>query len=245
MARETFQRHLDELRRALAQMGDMVDRAIDRSTQALQERDLALARLVIADDRQINEQRFAIEERSVLLIATQAPMASDLRVLASGLNIITDLERMADHAAGNAKITLMLAGEPAIQAGVDFRRMAEVTRAMLRGSLAAFMARDVPAAEAIAHRDDEVDALYDQTYRILLTYMLADPTSVDQATRLLWAAHNLERIGDRVTNICERVLFLVTGKMVELTGTDRRMAAETLRPAFVPASGPNGWHAPA
>jgi phosphate transport system protein len=143
-------------------------------------------------------------------------MASDLRVLAAVLNIITDLERMGDHAAGIAKITLMIGNEPPLKPLIDIPRMADIASEMLRGSLSAFVARDVAEAQRIAARDDEVDQLYEQVYRELLTFMMADPSTIDRATHLLWAAHNLERIADRVTNICERVLFLTTGRMVEI-----------------------------
>lgn len=226
MPRETFQRQLRETQDAVLVLGSMVDQAIDRSVQALRARDLVLARQVIQDDKRINQQRFAIEEQCLLLIATQAPMASDLRVLAAVLSIITDLERMADHAAGTAKITILIGDEPPLKPLIDIPRMAEVAREMLEASLQAFVERDLAAAHRTAARDDEVDQLYDQVYRELLTFMMADPGTINRATHLLWVAHNLERIADRVTNICERVLFLVTGKMVEIqTGSDRELAA--------------------
>jgi phosphate transport system protein len=153
-------------------------------------------------------------------------MASDLRVLAAALSIITDLERMADHAAGIAKITILIGDEPPLKPLIDIPRMAVVAREMLGASLQAFVDKDMEAATRVAARDDEVDQLYDQVYRELLTFMMADPGTINRATHLLWVAHNLERIADRVTNICERVLFLVTGKMVEIqTGSDRAIAA--------------------
>ncbi len=226
MPRETFQRQLRDTQDAVLALGSMVDQAIDRAVQALRARDLVLARQVIQDDRRINEQRFAIEDQCLLLIATQAPMASDLRGLAAVLSIITDLERMADHAAGIAKITILIGDEPPLKPLIDIPRMAEVAREMLTTSLQAFVDRDIEAAHRTAVRDDEVDQLYDQVYRELLTFMMADPGTINRATHLLWVAHNLERVADRVTNICERVLFLVTGKMVEIqSGSDREIAA--------------------
>jgi phosphate transport system protein len=232
MPRESFDRQLREMQDAVLAMGSMVDKAIDRAIQALRTRDLALARQIVQDDAQINQQRFNIEDRCILLIATQAPIAGDLRTLASTLNIITDLERMADHAAGIAKITLLIGDEPPLKPLIDVPRMAEVSREMLAASLQAFVNRDKAAAYAIAARDDEVDQLYDQVYRELLTFMMADPSTINRATHLLWVAHNLERIADRVTNICERVLYLVTGKMVEIqTGADRIIAADAQRAA--------------
>jgi phosphate transport system protein len=226
MPRETFQRQLRDTQDAVLALGSMVDQAMDRAIQALRARDLALARQVIREDQRINQQRFAIEEQCLLLIATQAPMASDLRVLAAVLSIITDLERMADHAAGIAKITILIGDEPPLKPLIDVPRMAVVAREMLGASLQAFVDKDMEAATRTAARDDEVDQLYHQVYRELLTFMMADPGTINRATHLLWVAHNLERIADRVTNICERVLFLVTGKMVEIqTGSDRAIAA--------------------
>jgi phosphate transport system protein len=225
MTRETFQRQLREMQDSVLALGSMVDNAISRAIQAMRTRDLGLAQQVIDQDKAINQQRFDIEERCLILIATQAPMATDLRLLAAALSIITDLERMADHAAGIAKITLMIGDEPPLKPLIDIPRMADVARAMLWASLDAFVNRDMPAARAIALRDDEVDELYNQVYRELLTFMMADPGTINRATRLLWVAHNLERIADRVTNICERVMFLVTGKMVEVpSGADRELA---------------------
>lgn len=225
MTRETFQRQLRETQDAVLAMGSMVDKAIERSIQALRTRDMAMAHHIIEDDHKINQQRFDIEERCLILIATQAPMASDLRTLAAALSIIIDLERMADHAAGIAKIAIMIGDEPPLKPLIDVPRMAEISREMLQASLDAFINRDMAAAEAVALRDDEVDELYNQVYRELLTFMMADPGTINRATRLLWVAHNLERIADRVTNICERVIFLVTGKLVEIPGgADREIA---------------------
>jgi phosphate transport system protein len=226
MTRETFQRQLLETQDAVLVMGSMVDSAIDRAVQALRTRDLALARQVIQDDQKVNRQRFEIEEQCLLLIATQAPMASDLRILAAAINIITDLERMADHAAGIAKITLMIGNDPPLKPLIDIPRMAVVSREMLQASLRAFVERDMTAAQKIAERDDEVDELYNQVYRELLIFMMADPGTIDRATHLLWVAHNLERIADRVTNICERVAFLVTGRMVETPSSSSSLQSD-------------------
>jgi phosphate transport system protein len=197
-------------------MSSMVDAAIDRAITSLRTRDSKLARQVIGDDEKINQQRFGIEEECLLLIATQQPIASDLRIIAAVLNIITDLERMGDHAEGIAKITIMIGDEPPLKPLVDIPRMAEICRSMLRRSMDAFMNRDEKSAIEIAKEDDQVDQLYDQVYRELLTFMMADPGTINRATHLLWVAHNLERIADRVTNICERVVFLTTGRMDEI-----------------------------
>ena len=173
------------------------------------------ARQIVVGDMAINRQRWGTEERALLIIATQGPIAGDLRVVAATLHIVTDLERMADHAAGIAKIAIEIADEPLLKPLVDLPRMGDLARGMLNDSISAFIDDDAVAARTIAARDDGVDQLYDQIYRELLTYMLADPGTINRATRLLWAAHNLERIADRVTNICERVVFAVTGEMEE------------------------------
>lgn len=227
MARETFQRSLSELQDSVLAMGGMVAQAVERSTTALKTRDQRLAGEVISGDQAINEERFRIEEQCLLLIATQAPMASDLRKLAAALNIVTDLERMGDHAAGNARIAIMIGDEPPLKPLIDIPRMADVCNEMLHAALDAFVAADSASAYRVAYRDDEVDQLYDQVYRELLTFMMADPGTINRATHLLWAAHNLERIADRVTNICERVVFLATGRMSEIKGQAARAYENT------------------
>ncbi|MGA9048071.1 MAG: phosphate signaling complex protein PhoU [Dehalococcoidia bacterium] len=216
MARETYQRNLREIQDEVLVMGSMVEKALDRSMQALRNRDLELAREVVADDVNVDKKRFEIEEKALDLIATQAPMASDLRILLATLSIVTDLERMADHAAGNAKIAIMVGNEPPLKPLIDLPRMNEKTINMLHRSLDAFINHDAESARKIVGEDDEIDNLYDQVFRELLTFMMEDPRSITRATRLMWVAHNLERTGDRVTNICERVVFMVTGKMEEL-----------------------------
>ncbi|HUS13741.1 MAG TPA: phosphate signaling complex protein PhoU [Chloroflexia bacterium] len=222
MGRETFQERLRQVQDRVLALGSMVERAIQQSTEVLKTRDVRLAEALIAGDSAINEERFRIEEVCLLLIATQAPMAGDLRRLAAVLNIITDLERMGDHAAGNARIALLLVDEPPLKPLIDIPRMTDAACAMLREALDAFVASDAEAALRIAYRDDEVDQLYDQVYRELLTFMMADPATINRATHLLWAAHNLERIADRVTNICERVIFQATGRMTEIKGQTER-----------------------
>jgi phosphate transport system protein len=216
MPREHFQQELDSVQEAMLVMASMVSKAIEWSVVALKERDEKLAQGVISDDVKINHQRFGIEEQCLHLIATQQPMASDLRVIAAVLHIITDLERMGDHAEGIAKIAIMEAGTPPLKPLIDIPRMDEMSRDMLSRAMDAYVSRDAEAAIQIAKDDDKVDELYDQVYRELLTFMMADPHTITQATHLLWVAHNLERIADRVTNICERVVFLTTGRMDEI-----------------------------
>jgi phosphate transport system protein len=213
MTRENYENQLQRLREAVIAMSSLVDTAIVQSVDALREQDVRLARAVIDNDRRINEMRWQIEEHALLIIATQAPMAGDLRTISAVIHIATELERMADHAAGNAKIVLQTADEPLLKPLVDIPRMAEACREMLTDSITAFINFDAEAARSLVHRDDDVDALYDQIYRELLTYMMNDPSTINRATHLLWAAHNLERIADRVTNICERVVFAVTGSL--------------------------------
>jgi phosphate transport system protein len=216
MPRESFDRHLHQLQDEALILGSMVEKAVDRSIAALKQRDLELAKQVIADDLKINQKRLDIEERCIELIVTQQPVASDLRVIVAVLYIIVELERIGDHAEGIANITLMLGDEPPLKPLIDLPRMAEKAGDMLRRSLDAFIKRDAVAARKISAEDDEVDNLYDQVFRELLTFMAEDPKTITRATRLIWVAHNLERSADRVTNICERVVFVVTGKMEEI-----------------------------
>jgi phosphate transport system protein len=216
MTRESFDRHLRELQDEVLVMGSMVNKAILRSIDALKNRDLELAHQIIAGDQKINGKRFEIEEKCIQLIATQQPMASDLRIIIAILNMTTEIERIGDYAVGIARVVIMIGDEPPLKPLIDIPRMAEQTVDMLRRSLDAFISRDAEAAKKIAAEDDLVDHLYDQVFRELLTFMLEDPRTVTRATRLMWTAHNLERAADRVTNICERVVFVVTGRMEEI-----------------------------
>jgi len=214
--RTTFHKRLREIQDDVLVMGSMVEKAIGRSIEALKKRDLIMAHQLITDDIAINEKRFSIEEKCIQLIATQQPMASDLRIIISVLYVITELERIGDHAEGIAKIVIMIGDEPPLKPLIDLPRMAEKTQDMLRRSLDAFVHHDADAARKIAAEDDEIDHLYNQVFRELLTFMVEDPKTITRATRLIWVAHNLERSADRVTNICERVVFVVTGKMEEI-----------------------------
>jgi phosphate transport system protein len=216
-SRVHFHHELARLQEEVLVLGSMVEKATLRAVDALRQRDVSAARTIDADDALINRKRFEIEEATMLLMATQQPMASDLRRLAAVLHIVTDLERMGDYAAGIARICVDIGDEPLIKPLIDIPRMAETATSMLNRSLEAFVNCDVASAQAIAREDDTVDALYQQVYRELLTLMLANPRTIDQATHLLWAAHNLERAADRVQNICERVVFMVTGRMQELS----------------------------
>jgi phosphate transport system protein len=216
VTRTAFERQLAEIQEDMLVLAGMVESAIERGIEALKNRDVDLARQIIADDAKINHKRYETEEKCLELIATQQPLAGDLRTIVAVLYIIVDLERMGDHAEGIAKIAIMLADEPPLKPYIDIPRMAQVGIRMLMDSLEAFKHRDTELARAVCSRDDEVDALYDQVYRELVTYMLQDPRTIERATHLTWVAHNLERIADRVTNICERVVYLVEGRIEEL-----------------------------
>ena len=217
--RTSFHKKLREIQDDILIMGSMVSKAIARAIEALQNRDLKLAQQIINDDQKINNKRFEIEEKCVQLIATQQPMASDLRTIISVLNIITELERIGDYAEGNAKIAIMIGNEPPLKPLIDIPLMAEKTIDMLNRSLDAFIKRDAESAKAIIAKDDYIDNLYDQVFRELLTFMAEDPKTITRATRLVWVAHNLERSADRVTNICERIIFIVEGKMEEISSS--------------------------
>lgn len=220
MPRESFDKELERLQNETLALGSMVENAIIDSVDILKRRDMEGSRRLISQDYLINEKRFAIENDAMILIATQQPMASDLRTIAAVLDIIHELERIGDYAKGIAKINLMIGEDPLIKPLVDVPRMAEKACDMLHRALEAFARRDVDLARSIPRQDDEVDHLYNQVYRELITYILADPSSIERANYLLWVAHNLERAADRVTNICERVVFTVTGKMMELDAED-------------------------
>ena len=214
--RTTFHKKLREIQDEVLVMGSMVEKAIMFSVKALKERDLDLAHQVISDDLKVNQKRFEIEEKCVELIATQQPMASDLRVIIAILNITTEIERIGDYAMGIARVVIMTGDEPPLKPLIDIPRMAEKTTDMLHRSLDALINSDANTARQIASEDDEVDNLYDQVFRELLTFMAEDPKTITRATRLIWVTHNLERSADRVTNICERVVYMVTGKMEEI-----------------------------
>ncbi len=218
MPRDVFKQKISQLQDDLLVLSSIVEEAITRSVDILKKGDLEAARRLIANDAFINERRFAIEEETLRLIATQQPMAGDLRTLAGMLEIVTELERIGDYAKGIARIRLLIGEGALLKPLVDIPRMAEKARDMLHRTLIAFIRRDVTLARAIPAEDDEVDNLYNQVYRELLALIMADPRTMDQATHLLWAAHNLERTADRVINICERVVFTVTGEMVEMNG---------------------------
>ena len=214
--RTEYDRQYAEVQDSILRMGGLVERAITDALLCLQNRDQALAEEIITNDAVINELRFTIEENCVKLIATQQPAATDLRAVLAALSIVVDLERMGDHAAGIAKTVIRMGDKPLLKPLIDIPKMAEISRTMLGESLQAYIERDEASARAIAARDDEMDHLYKAIFDELVGMMSESPSAVERATYLLWSAHNLERIGDRVTNIAERVVFVGTGDMKEL-----------------------------
>lgn len=219
--RAAYTYQMQELQDSVVAMASMVDKAISRGVDALRTQDVQLAQDVRAADQEINDRRWAGEKQALLLMATQGPLAGDLRQITSAMQIFTDLERMGDHASGIAKIVVQTADEDLLKPLVDIPRMARIAREMLDDAVTAFIEQDQAKAWNVATRDDEIDTLYDQIYRELLTYMMGDPSTINRATHLLWAAHNVERIGDLVTNICERTVFTVTGAFEEMDGLSK------------------------
>lgn len=215
MTRETFDEQLKALEQCVLDMGRMVDEAIDLSVDALARRDIELSRRVIRDDELINQAQQDIEEKCLVLIATQQPLASDLRVIFAIAHIATEMERMADHAKGIGQIGVLMGPREPLKPLVDIPRMASKARWLLEKELEAFVNRDVELARSLGVEDDEVDRLYDQVFRELLIFMMDDPRTITRATYLLWVAHNLERIADRAINVGERVVFLVRGEVEE------------------------------
>jgi phosphate transport system protein len=214
--RESFEKHIKGLNEDAVAMGEMVVTAISRSVEALSSQDIEKAKKVINDDLLVNKKRWQIEEKCINLIALQQPVATDLRDIIAVLNIVTELERMGDYAEGIAKIAVMLSNEPLIRPLMFIPQMAEKANSMLRRSMQALVNRDAKTAGAICNEDDDVDKLYDEAYHDLLMRMIKDPSLVSKITPLVWATHNLERIADRVTNICERIIFLATGSMPQV-----------------------------
>jgi len=216
MARQTFDEQLADLQDRVMTLGRMVGDALVESVDQLKRRDLAGSRQLIDRDHTVNATRFAIESQALTLIATQQPMARDMRLLAAILDIASEMERIGDYAKGIARINLAIGEQPLMKPLVDLPLMADKARAMFDAALEAFENRDIDRARAIPKGDDEVDALYQQVYRELVSYITRDPTTIEQANLLMWAAHNLERAADRVTNLCERVVYTVTGVLEEL-----------------------------
>ncbi len=220
MTRETLDQLIQARYDDILVLGNMVENAILNSVEALKKRDLELAQKIYDQDKKINKRRYKLERASMTAIATQQPLATDLRILASIIEVAGELERMGDYAKGIALITLRLGNEPPVKPLIDIPKMAELTADMLHRALGAFVNGDKDTAMEIPEEDDQVDHLYNQVYRELLTYMMADTSTIDRATYLLWVSHNLERTADRVTNICERTRYIATGKLKDIDVSD-------------------------
>ncbi|MBI5301627.1 MAG: phosphate signaling complex protein PhoU [Chloroflexi bacterium] len=216
MPRDTFEKLIANLKNQLLELGQLTSRTIADGVEALKTRDRVLAQSLIERDKEINRLRYVIEEQSYELIATQQPLASDLREILSILLIAIELERIADHSKNLGEIVIHMGNEPLLKPLIDIPRMADICDSMLKQALDAFVRNDAELGRAVAVRDDEIDQLYKQIFRELLTFMLEDARTVTRAMNLLFAAHNLERIGDRITNIGERVIYAATGRLEEL-----------------------------
>lgn len=214
--RETFDRELTSLQDDLLRMGALVEEAVRRSVESLRSRSVSGAEAIVAADNAIDALHLELEERCLMLMATQQPMAKDLRTIAAIWAMTMDLERIGDHAEDIARATKRMADQPLLKPLIDIPRMAEIVQRMLRMGLDAFVQRDVNLAEQMAAADDQVDHLYGQVFRELLTYMIEDPPSIQRGTHLLFSAQALERMGDHCTNIAERVIYMVTGTLKEL-----------------------------
>lgn len=210
--RHTFDQELDLLRKELLRMGELVSTAINDAVTSLAKQDSELARKVMEEDDVIDALEISIEDKCMLLIARQQPMARDLRIISTGLKIAIDLERMGDHAYNIAKVTLRLADQALIKPLVDIPRMAKLSQKMLSDALEAYTRMDITLAEQVCLDDDAVDDLYQQVFRELLTFMMEDPKTISQATLLIFVGRYLERISDHATNIAELVIYLNTGE---------------------------------
>lgn len=213
--RSTFDREFTAIQDELVRMSQMVDEAIGNSIQALLERDLKLAESVISGDEAVNQLRFKIEEDCLTLIATQQPAAGDLRAVVAAMHMVVEIERMGDHAAGIARTVLRME-DPMLKTLKKIPRMAELSRKMLTDCVQAFIGRDATWAREIAAQDSEMDLLYRSVFDRLMEDMAKKPETITCGTYLMWCAHNLERIADRVTNIAERIIFMRTGSFQEL-----------------------------
>jgi phosphate transport system protein len=218
--RETLDRQLKKLKDDVLILGSMVEEATRGAVDALKRRDIQAAKRIYIADQNVNAKRFEIENACMVLIATQQPLARDLRILASTFEVANELERMGDYAKGIAKICVLMEGLPLVKPLVDIPLMAEITIGMLHRALSAYVSIDEQAAREIPKEDDRVDALYNQIFRELITFMIQDPTTINRANYLIWVAHNLERMADRVTNICERTVYVATGYLYEIKASD-------------------------
>ncbi|HNW94589.1 MAG TPA: phosphate signaling complex protein PhoU [Anaerolineaceae bacterium] len=220
MPRLTLDREIRLIQDETLLLGSLVEQAVLNAVDALKSRDVSAARAVIRRDVLINDKRFAIENRILILFATQSPMARDLRLLAAELELITELERIGDYAKGIAKVAEELADDETPVPIREICTMADLAVSMLHRALSAFIAEDLDTARALPAEDDQVDELYKVIYRKIVQGMIANPSSIDHSNQILWVIHNIERTADRVTNICERIVFIATGELLEMDSSD-------------------------
>lgn len=212
MSRKTFTQEMQEVKDDLLLLSSMVEEAVMNSAEALKNNDLESARQILLKDNFINRKRFEIEYSIMVLIATQQPIAHDLRRLAASLDVCTELERMGDYAKGIATINIRSEGLSLPRMLRDIYSMAEKAVDMLHRAMTTFADEDLQTATAIIQEDDEIDECYSKLYNEAIQSVLGDARNIERANYVIWAAHNLERLGDRVTNICERVVYIVTGE---------------------------------
>ena len=215
MTRSYFDQELQSLQDDLVIFSSMVSEALVNSVKALRERDVQKAGMIIEYDRKLNDRRFSLEDRCLTLLATQQPTARDLRLIAAVLEINMELERMGDYAKGISRITCMLGPECTLRIPPEIQKMADLGVDMLGRALDAFVNKDLDVARALPLEDDQLDAMYNQVSREVISSIMAHPSQSDQWNYVSWAAHNLERFGDRVTNICERIVYTITGEFTE------------------------------
>jgi len=220
MPRQTLDREIHHLQDEVLLLGSMVEQALLNAVDALKQRDLKAARRVYDNDDLINEKRYAIENRVLILFATQQPIAHDLRLLAAIMEVITDLERMGDYAKGIAKICLLISQNDSPIPSREISRMCDLAVGMLHRALSAFISENVNMAYRIPQEDDIVDDLYNEIYRKMVAAMIENPAIIDHANYIMWVVHNIERTADRVTNICERTIFIATGELLEISTSD-------------------------
>ena len=220
MSRFTLDQEIKLVQDEMLLLGSLAEQAILNSVDALRRRDVAAAKAITIEDKKINDKHFAIENHILIIFATQSPLARDLRVLAAMLEIITELERIGDYAKGIAKVAVHLADDETPIPIREISTMADKATSMLHRALGAFVSEDLTAAYAIPKEDDEVDELYITIYRKIVQNMIKNPEKIDHTNQILWVIHNLERTADRVTNICERIVFIVSGELLELDSSD-------------------------
>lgn len=214
--RNAFHEQLKQMQQKIVHMGHLVSAMIEQATLSLARKDSALAKQVIEQDDVIDRMLIDVQMTAMQLLALQQPMARDLRTIGTGIKLVTDLERIADHATNIAEVTLKLEGQPLIKPLVDIPRMAELAQEMVRDALTAYVNQDEALARSMIAADDAVDALYNRIFNELLGFMEKDPTTVVQATHLLHVAANLERVADHATNLGEWTIYMLTGHLEDL-----------------------------